>query len=140
MPKKKKVVEFAMLNPDAAGIDIGSKEHWIAVPEGRDEQPVRRFGSFTEDLHAIAEWLKRCRITTIAMESTGVYWIPLFLILEEYGFEVYLVNAKHVKNVSGKKTDEKDCRWIQRLHSCGLLTAKLSAGFEDEGVEELYPA
>lgn len=123
MPKKKKVVEFAMLNPDAAGIDIGSKEHWIAVPEGRDEQPVRRFGSFTEDLHAIAEWLKRCRITTIAMESTGVYWIPLFLILEEYGFEVYLVNAKHVKNVSGKKTDEKDCRWIQRLHSCGLLTA-----------------
>ena len=123
MPKEKKVVEFAMLNPDAAGVDIGSKEHWVAVPEDRDEQPARRFGSFTEDLHAIAEWLKQCRITTIAMESTGVYWIPLFLILEEYGFEVYLVNAKHVKNVSGKKTDEKDCRWIQRLHSCGLLTA-----------------
>ncbi len=122
MPQKE-VVEFAMLNADAAGIDIGSKEHWVAVPEGRDQQPVRRFGSFTEDLHAIAAWLKQCKITTVAMESTGVYWIPLFLVLEEYGFEVFLVNAKHVKNVSGKKTDEKDCRWIQRLHSCGLLTA-----------------
>jgi transposase len=122
MPQKK-VVEFAMLNPDAAGVDIGSKEHWVAVPEGKDEQPIRRFGSFTEDLHAIAAWLKQCAIKTVAMESTGVYWIPLFLVLEEYGFEVYLVNAKHVKNVSGKKTDEKDCRWIQRLHSCGLLTA-----------------
>lgn len=123
MPKKKKVVEFALLNPDAAGIDIGSKEHWVAVPEGRGEQPIRRFESFTEDLHLLAQWLKKCRITTVAMESTGVYWIPLFLILEEYGFEVYLVNARHVKNVSGKKTDEQDCRWIQRLHSCGLLNA-----------------
>jgi len=120
---KKKVVEFAMLNPDAAGVDIGSKEHWVAVPEDRAQESVRKFSSFTEDLHAIASWLKECRIKTVAMESTGVYWIPLFLILQEYGFEVYLVNAKHVKNVSGKKTDEQDCRWIQRLHSCGLVTA-----------------
>lgn len=120
---RKKVVEFAMLNPDAAGVDIGSKEHWVAVPEDRDQQSVRKFSSFTEDLHAIASWLKACRIKTVAMESTGVYWIPLFLILQENDFEVYLVNAKHVKNVSGKKTDEQDCRWIQRLHSCGLVTA-----------------
>lgn len=123
MSKKKDVVEFDLLNPDAAGIDIGSKEHYVAVPKGRDTDHVRKFGSFTQDLYAIATWLIKCRITTVAMESTGVYWIPLFLILEERGFEVYLVNARHVKNVSGKKTDEADCQWIQRLHSCGLLTA-----------------
>jgi transposase len=123
MNRKKKVVEFEMLNPDTAGIDIGSKEHYVAVPKDRDVDPVRKFGSFTEDLHSIAKWLVKCKIKSIAMESTGVYWISLFLILEEYGFDVSLVNARHVKNVSGKKTDEADCQWIQRLHSCGLLTA-----------------
>lgn len=121
--KKSTTVEMQIVNPNAAGIDIGSKEHYVAVAPYLCDEPVKSFGSFTEDLHAIVNWLKECNVTTIAMESTGVYWIPLFLLLEEYGFEVSLVNAKHVKNVSGRKTDELDCQWIQKLHSFGLLTA-----------------
>ncbi len=112
-----------MINPHAAGIDVGSEEHWVAVPAGRDEQPVRSFGSFTTDLYALADWLEQCSIETVAMESTGVYWIPLFQVLEARGFEVKLVNARHVKNVPGRKTDVLDCQWIQRLHSYGLLSA-----------------
>lgn len=119
---KKEVVEMPMLNPNAAGIDIGSTEHWVAVPEGRDTDPVKRFLAFTCDLHQIARWLKQCGITTVAMESTGIYWLNLFLLLEDYGFVVYLVNAKNVKNVSGRKTDLSDAEWIQKLHSCGLLS------------------
>jgi len=92
------------MHPDAAGIDIASGVHYVAVPEGRCEQTVRSFGTFTEDLHTIAKWLVECRVNTVAMESTGVYWIQLFLILEEYGLEVFLVNARHVKNVSGRKS------------------------------------
>lgn len=106
---------------NAAGIDVGSRSHWVAVPEDRDERPVRDFKSFTHDLHALADWLKACGVTTVAMESTGVYWIPLFEILEERGFEVLLVNALHVKNVPGRKTDILDCQWIQQLHTFGLL-------------------
>lgn len=121
--KKSTTVEMQIVNPNAAGIDIGSKEHYVAVAPYLCDEPVKSFGSFTEDLHAIVKWLNECNVTTIAMESTGVYWIPLFLLLEEYGFEVSLVNAKHVKNVSGRKTDELDCQWIQKLHSFGLLTA-----------------
>ena len=112
-----------MINPDAAGIDIGSAFHYVAVPEDRDQNPVRRFDSYTRDLHQIAMWLKHCRIKTVAMESTGIYWIQLFLILEQYGFEVYLVNAYHIKNVAGRKSDVSDCQWIQQLHSYGLLKA-----------------
>lgn len=124
MSKKKNApVEMQIVNPNAAGIDIGSKEHYVAVAPYLCEEAVRSFGCFTEDLHAIAKWLKECKVTSVAMESTGVYWIPLFLLLEEHGFEVCLVNAKHVKNVSGRKTDELDCQWIQKLHSFGLLTA-----------------
>jgi transposase len=111
-----------MLNPNAAGIDIGSTEHWVAVPEGRDEEIVKSFSAFTTDLHRIARWLQYCGVTTVAMESTGIYWQNLFLLLEDYGFEVFLVNARHVKNVSGRKTDVSDAEWIQRLHSCGLLS------------------
>jgi transposase len=111
-----------MINPNAAGIDVGSEEHWVAVPEDRDEQPIRSFGCFTADLHALADWLEQCGIETVAMESTSVYWIPLFQILETRGFEVKLVNARHVKNVPGRKTDVLDCQWIQRLHSYGLLS------------------
>ena len=92
-------------NPNAAGIDIGSRQHWVAVPEGGVEQPVRSFESFTADLHQLADWLAECGIDTVAMESTGVYWIPLYDILEERGFEVLLVNAAHVRNVPGRKTD-----------------------------------
>ncbi|HKZ65551.1 MAG TPA: IS110 family transposase [Chitinophagaceae bacterium] len=112
---------FELINPDAAGIDISSREHYVAVPKDRDKDSVKKFGTFTEDLHKIALWLKACRIKTVAMESTAVYWVQLFLVLEEYGFEVFLVNARHVKNVSGRKTDVKDCQWIQQLHSYGLL-------------------
>jgi len=120
--KNGELSEFDMINPNAAGIDISSREHYVAVPTGRDKESVKKFGTFTEDLHEIAKWLQACRIKTVAMESTGVYWLQLFLILESYGFEVFLVNASHVKNVRGRKSDVKDCQWIQQLHSYGLLT------------------
>ena len=109
------------LNPYAAGIDIGSKSHFVAVPEGTDEQPVREFSSFTDDLERLAQWLTACGVTTVAMESTGIYWIPVFEILECYGLEVRLVNARHVKNVPGRKSDVLDCQWLQQLHTYGLL-------------------
>jgi transposase len=122
---KKQKIEGSMplLHPDAAGIDIGHREHWCAVPADRCGQPVRAFGTFTQDLEEMARWLKECGIKTVAMESTGTYWIPAFQILERHGFEVCLVNARHVKNVSGRKTDIQDCQWLQRLHSFGLLNA-----------------
>jgi transposase len=110
------------MNLNAAGIDIGSERHMVAVPEGRDTVSVREFGTFTTDLEALASWLKQCGVTTVAMESTGVYWIPLFELLERRGFEVKLVDARHVKNVSGRKSDVLDCQWIQQLHTYGLLT------------------
>lgn len=119
--KNKKLSGFDLINPDAAGIDISSREHFVAIPAGRDNESVKRFGTFTEDLHKIAQWLKASGIKTVAMESTGIYWLQLFLVLESYGFEVFLVNARHVKNVSGRKSDVKDCQWIQQLHSYGLL-------------------
>ena len=112
-----------VLEPDAAGIDIGAEEIYVAVPPDRDEESTRRFSSFTGDLHALADWLSRCRIQSVAMESTGVYWIPLFQILEERGFKVYLVNAHYLKSVPGRKSDVSDCQWIQYLHSVGLLRA-----------------
>ena len=112
---------LSCLNLNAAGVDIGATEIFIAVPGDRDPQPVRHFSTFTEDLHAAAAWLKACHIETVAMESTGVYWIPLFQILEARGFKVFLVNAHHVKNVPGRKSDVSDCQWLQYLHSVGLL-------------------
>jgi len=113
--------ELRHMNLNAAGIDIGSEHHLVAVPEGRDEVSVRQFGTFTADLEALAAWLKKCGVTTVAMESTGVYWIPLFELLERHGFEVKLVDARHVKNVSGRKSDVLDCQWLQQLHTYGLL-------------------
>ena len=113
---------FELINPDAAGIDIGSEEHWVAVPEGRDEHVVRKFGCFTADLHDMAIWLKQCGVKTVAMESTGVYWISPFQILERHGIEVKLVNARQARNVPGRKTDVSDCQWLQRLHTYGLLS------------------
>ena len=114
-----------MINPNAAGIDVASEEMWVCVPPDRakeKESNVRKFGAFTCDLHAIADWLSECGVTTVAMESTGIYWIPLYQVLETRGFTVCLVNARQMKNVSGRpKTDRLDCRWIQRLHSYGLL-------------------
>jgi transposase len=111
-----------VLNIHAAGIDIGAEEHWVAVPKDRDSAPVRRFGCFTADLHDLARWLKECEVTTVAMESTGVYWIPLYQFLEQCGFEVRLVNAAHVRNATGRKSDVSDCQWIQQLHTFGLLS------------------
>lgn len=113
--------EFQLINPNAAGIDIASQVHYAAVPKDRDNESVRKFGSFTQDLHEMAQWFKKCGIDTIAMESTGIYWIQPYLILEEYGFDMYLVNARHIKNVSGRKSDVQDCQWIQQLHTFGLL-------------------
>jgi transposase len=110
-------------NLDAAGIDIGAREIFVAVPAGRDEDPVRVFGTFTEDLQRMADWLLACRITTVAMESTGVYWIPLYEILEARGIQPCLADARHMKNVPGRRTDWHECQWIQYLHSVGLLRA-----------------
>jgi transposase len=127
--KKSKKAEIELLlhslpqiNINAAGIDIGSSEHWVGVPQGRGEKSVRSFEAFTVDLYRLADWLQECGIKTVVMESTGVYWIPLFQILEERGFEVKLVNAKHAKNVPGRKTDILDCQWLQQLHTFGLLS------------------
>lgn len=111
------------INIKAAGIDVGSESHFVAIPEGLDEFSVREFKSYTADLFRLAEWLKKCGIETVAMESTGVYWIPLFELLQSKGFDVKLVDARHVKNVSGRKTDVLDCQWLQRLHTYGLLNA-----------------
>lgn len=118
-----KEAKLRLLNPNAAGIDVASEVHYVAVPPDRCEQPVRSFGSFTDDIHDMAKWLIECNVDTVAMESTGIYWIQLYLILEEYGIEVFLVNARHIKNVTGRKSDVLDCQWIQELHSYGLLSA-----------------
>ena len=113
---------LTITHPNAAGIDIGSASHFVAVPPDRDDQPVREFSSFTVDLNALADWLKACGVDTVAMESTGVYWIPLFELLESRVFTVLLVNARHVKNVSGRKSDVLDCQWLQQLMTYGLLS------------------
>ncbi|TAH41763.1 MAG: IS110 family transposase [Bacteroidetes bacterium] len=123
MKKKSEPTTFPVLFPNAAGIDIGSKEHYVAVRPDIDPNPVRSFGTFTDDLIDICEWLDQCGVTTVAMEATGVYWVSLYLLLEQRGVEVVLVNARHVKNVRGKKTDVSDADWIRQLHSCGLLSA-----------------
>jgi len=111
------------MRPNAGGIDMGATEIFAAVPADRDSESVRSFPSFTQDLHELADWLQRCRVDTVAMESTGVYWIPLFQILEARGIEVHLVNAQHVHHVPGRKSDVLDCQWLQYLHSVGLLKA-----------------
>ena len=115
------------INLNAAGIDVGSREHWVAVPADRDPQPVRCFGTFTSDLEALADWLLQCEVKSVAMESTGVYWIPVFQILESRGLEVLLVNARQVsEDASGRRVgDASDCQWLQQLHSYGLLAARV---------------
>src|SRR3984957_10991218 len=111
------------IQPDAAGIDCGQNSHFVAVPPDRDPQPVREFRTFTAELERLADWLAQCEVKTVALESTGVYWIPLYEILEQRGFEVLLVNARDVHNVRGRKSDVKDCEWLRELHSVGLLRA-----------------
>ena len=143
MPKKregkgKSRGMLVTLEPDAAGVDIGAEEIYVAVPADRDESPVRCFGTFTRDLYEAADWLRACRIRTVAMESTSVYWIPLYQILEERGFSVFLVNAQHVRNVPGRKSDVSDCQWIQYLHSVGLLKASFRPPSEICAIRSLW--
>ena len=115
--------QLQQVNLHAAGIDVGATSHFVAVPEGSSEQTVREFKSFTPDLYELSHWLKDCEVTTVAMESTGVYWLPIYELLEAEGFEVKLVDARQAKNVPGRKSDVKDCQWIQQLHTYGLLNA-----------------
>src|ERR1700685_1785440 len=131
MKKKgtKKTAPLTPINRCAAGVDIGSTFHVVAVPPDLDTEPVRTFRSFTADLKALADWLVRLGVTTVAMESTGIYWIPLLEILQARGPEVVLVNARDAKNVPGRKTDVNDAQWIQQLHAYGLLRAS----FRPEG-------
>jgi transposase len=112
---------LAVVHPNAAGIDIGSGSHFVAVPPDRDEQPVREFGSCTADLMRMAEWLQRCRIETVAMQATGVYWFSVYDVLEQHGLEVFLVNAAHTRNIPGRKTDVQESQWLMKLHTYGLL-------------------
>ena len=120
---------LSQLNLNAAGIDVGATSHFVAVPADRAEQPVREFEAFTADLYRLADWLAQCGVETVVMESTGVYWIPLFGVLEERGFQVMLVDPRRIKNVPGRKTDVLDCQWLQQLHTYGLL----SGAFRPEG-------
>lgn len=136
--KQKQGNSLPVLQPDAAGIDIGAEEIFVAVPVDRDPEPVRRFRTFTRNLLEMADWLSHCGIRSVAMESTGVYWIPVHEILEERGFEVYLVNAHSVKHVPGRKTDVSDCQWIQHLHSVGLLRASFRPPAEICAVRSLW--
>ena len=121
--RRRAVEDRPVLEPNAAGIDIGAREIFVALPADRDPQPVRVFKTFTEDLQRLCEWLVSCRITTAAMESTGVYWIPLYDLLETHGLTPCLVNTRHLKNVPGRRTDWHECQWLQYLHSVGLLRA-----------------
>src|SRR5437899_8265959 len=114
-------LSLEVVHPDAAGIDIGNEFHYVAVPPTRDSEPIRRFGCTTAELKSMADWLKQCRIRTVAMQSTGVHWIAVFDILEEAGFEVYLVNARETKNLPGRKSDVQESQWLMKLHTYGLL-------------------
>ena len=120
---------LSQLNLNAAGIDVGATSHYVAVPADRSEQPVQEFEAFTADLYRLADWLGECGVETVVMESTGVYWIPLFGVLEERGFQVMLVDPRRIKNVPGRKTDVLDCQWLQQLHTYGLL----SGAFRPDG-------
>ena len=132
--KKQKAIrvneDMPVMNPNAAGIDVGSKEIWVSIPPDRDEEPIRKYETFTADLYMMAEWLKQRGIESVAMESTGVYWIPAFEILEGRGIHVVLVNARHVKNVSGRKSDWLDCQWLRMLHTFGLLASSFRPATE----------
>src|ERR1700720_1474870 len=114
-------LSLEVVHPDAAGIDIGNESHYVAVPPTRVSEPVRRFGCTTADLRQMADWLKQCGIRTVAMQSTGVYWIAVYDILEEAGLEVYLVNARETKNLPGRKSDVQESQWLMKLHTYGLL-------------------
>ena len=120
--KQKDVTEgLPPLNLNAAGIDVGNAEHYVAVPPGRVSQPVQKFGSFTADVHRLAQWLKACGVDTVVMQATGVYWVGLYEILEQQGLDVKVVNARYTKTLPGRKSDVQECQWLQKLHTFGLL-------------------
>lgn len=121
MRRKSKKQPLKIIHPHCAGIDIGSKEHWVAVDPDCDEKPVRVFSAFSDDLYAMADWLKSLNVEVVAMEATGVYWIPLYEVLDGRGFQVNLVNSRATRQVSGRKSDIRDCQWIWQLMSYGLL-------------------
>jgi transposase len=120
-PKKVDWKALEIVHPDAAGLDVGGSEHWVAIGPERDEEPVRCFGTFTADLHQMASWLVEKGVRSVALQSTGVYWMPVLEILEQHDLEVYLVNAQHTKNVPGRKSDVEECQWLLKLHAFGLL-------------------
>ena len=133
----KKGIELKIVNPDAAGIDIADSEMQVCVPEDRDGDNNRRFGSFTRDLNEICSWLKACKIKTVAMEATGIYWIPIYFKLKDSGIDVILVNAREVKNIAEKKTDEADAEWLMLLHTYGLLKASYQPENEARKIRNL---
>ena len=112
---------LTIVHANAGGIDVGNESHYVAVPPDRDPNPVREFGCWTAALNQMAEWLQSCRIDTVAMQATGVYWIALYDVLEQHGIQVVLANAQHTKNVPGRKTDVQECQWLMKLHTYGLL-------------------
>ena len=122
--------DMPVINHNAGGIDVGAAEIWVSIPPGRDPEPIRRYDMFTRDLYAMADWLKDRGINSVAMESTGVYWIPVFQILERRGIGVALVNAKYAKNVAGRKSDWSDCQWLRILHTYGLLAGSFQPAAE----------
>lgn len=128
---------FSLVNPHAAGIDVGDTEMVVAVSSNACDQNVRTFGAFTCDYEQIICWLQECKVTHVALESTGVYWVQLYLLLQQADFEVTLANAKHIKNVSGRKDDENDAMWIQRLHSCGLISGSFQPDLQTRCLRDL---
>ncbi len=129
-----KKISMEIINENAAGIDVGSRSHFVAVGQGKGD--VREFGVYNEDLKAIAEWLRENNVKTVAMESTGTYWQSLFAVLQSAGLQVILCNGKFTKNIKGKKTDVQDCQWIQKLHTIGLLN---SSFLPDEATDNYEP-
>ena len=123
-------IRMEVVHPHAGGIDVGSRSHWVAV--GQKEEDIREYGAFNDDLYAMADWLAERKVTTLAMESTGTYWQNLYAVLLARGFKVILCNGKYTKNIQGKKTDVKDCQWIQKLHSLGLLSSSFLPDGETE--------
>ena len=131
--KSAQTQELSILHDHAAGIDIGSTFHVVAISPELDEQPVQTFGTFTQELHRLAEWLVKHKITTVAMESTGVYWVAVFEILQDHGIDAQLVNAREAKAVPGRKTDINDAQWLQKLHAFGLLHCAYAMNISEIG-------
>ena len=127
-----------VVHPDAAGIDVGGREHWVAISPERDEQPVRSFGCFTADLREMAGWLVERGVRSVALQSTGVYWMPVLEVLEQHGLEVYLVNARHTKNLPGRKSDVQECQWLLKLHTFGLLNQSFQPSDEIRVARSLW--